>query len=533
MSSINRREMLKLSSATSLAALAAATPGVAASAVAKATHDAVPRWEVFELTLAGPSTGNPFTDVQLTGSFSLGHRSVAVDGFYDGEGKYKIRFMPDTEGRWSYTTASNSPDLSGKIGEFSCIAALAGSHGPVAVHNTHHFAYADGTPFFPFGTTCYAWVHQSDDLQQQTLQTLRTGPFNKIRMCIFPKSYQYNHNEPALYPFERDAQGKHDFTRPNPAFFAHIEQRVADLRAMEIEADMIVFHPYDRWGYATMTAEADDRYLRYVLARMSAYRNVWWSMANEFDLMKAKSAQDFDRFFHIVEQHDPVGHLRSVHYSHTMYDYGKPWVTHASLQTSKFDEAENWLKAWNKPIVFDEVQYEGNLNSRWGNLSGEEMMRRFWLGTITGCYVTHGETYLDPDKAFDENSTPTIWWSHGGKLHGTSPERIGFLRKLVEDTSAAAGKDAKRTGLEAQPAAYYLNASSLDEPGKATEEILYFMDFHQPIYYDFPLPEGKFTAEMIDPWEMKVTKLPDTFSGKTRLKLLGRPFQALRFRRIH
>ena len=113
MSSINRREMLKLSSATSLAALAAATPGVAASAVAKATHDAVPRWEVFELTLAGPSTGNPFTDVQLTGSFSLGHRSVAVDGFYDGEGKYKIRFMPDTEGRWSYTTASISPDLSG------------------------------------------------------------------------------------------------------------------------------------------------------------------------------------------------------------------------------------------------------------------------------------------------------------------------------------------------------------------------------------------------------------------------------------
>jgi|GEM_PF-3548460 len=110
---------------------------------------------------------------------------------------------------------------------------------------------------------------------------------------------------------------------------------------------------------------------------------------------------------------------------------------------------------------------------------------------------------------------------------------IGAATAKAPVDPAAAGKDAKRTGLEAQPAAYYLNASSLDEPGKATEEILYFMDFHQPIYYDFPLPEGKFTAEMIDPWEMKVTKLPDTFSGKTRLKLLGRPFQALRFRRIH
>ena len=37
-----------------------------------------------------------------------------------------------------------------------------------------------------------------------------------------------------------------------------------------IEADLILFHPYDRWGYATMPAEADDRYLRYVIARLCA-----------------------------------------------------------------------------------------------------------------------------------------------------------------------------------------------------------------------------------------------------------------------
>jgi len=500
--------------------------------LAKVAYAAVPCWEVFELTLAGPASGNPFIDVQLTARFSFGNRSVQVDGFYDGGGSYRIRFMPDTEGEWSFTTNSNSPELSEKTGQFTCVTALAGAHGPVGVRNTHHFAYADNTPFFPFGTTCYAWVHQTEDLQKQTLETLRTGPFNKIRMCIFPKSYQYNHNEPALYPFERDANGKHDFTRPNPAYFAHIERRVGDLGAMGIEADLILFHPYDRWGYATMSSEADDRYLRYVLARMSAYRNIWWSLANEFDLMKTKSVQDFDRFFHIVEQHDPVIHLRSVHYSHTMYDYAHPWVTHASLQTSVFDAADGWLKAWNKPIVFDEVMYEGNLNSRWGNLSGEEMTRRFWLGVIAGCYVTHGETYLDPDTTIDENATPTLWWSHGGKLHGTSPARIGFLRKLVEEGAAVAGKDAKRTGLEAQQSAYYLNASSADGTGKTIEEILYYMDCHQPIYYDFLLPDGKYSAEMIDPWAMKTSTLLGSFSGKTRLRLAGRPFQALRFKRI-
>jgi hypothetical protein len=530
MGSIDRRELLRLGSAASLASMVNSAARASAATVSSA-HGTVPLWEVFEVTLAGPSSGNPFVDVQLGATFSIGHRNVQVDGFFDGNGTYKIRFMPDSLGDWTYTTTSNEPELSGKSGSFTCVTAQQDAHGPVRVRNSHHFAYADGTPFFPFGTTCYAWIHQSEDLQHETLESLHTGPFNKIRMCIFPKSYQYNHNEPALYPFERDASGKSDFARPNPAFFAHLEQRIADLRALGIEADLIIFHPYDRWGYSSMSVEADDRYLHYVLARMSAYRNIWWSLANEWDLMRAKSAQDFDRFFHIVEQHDPVGHLRSVHYSHTMYDYSRPWVTHASIQTAAFESAPTWLAAWNKPICFDEVQYEGNLNSRWGNLSGQEMMRRFWLGVIAGCYVTHGETYLDPNAAMDENTTPVIWWSHGGKLHGTSPERIAFLRKLVEDTARNQSKDASRIGLTAQNPAYYLNASTVNASGRGTQEILYFLDYHQPIYYEFPLPEGSYTAELIDPWDMKNVPLSGTFSGKSKIRLSGTPFQAVRFRR--
>jgi hypothetical protein len=527
MGRLDRRQLLKLGTVGSLAAIAPAAAMAVQSDTRVDEHAPVPQWEVFELALSGPSAGNPFSDVRLSATFTLEHRTITVDGFYDGEGRYKVRFMPDTQGGWKYTTQSSAPQLAGSIGRFSCIAPLAGSHGPVAVRNGHHFGYADGTPFFPFGTTCYAWVHQSEDLQQQTLKTLQTAPFNKIRMCVFPKSYEYNHNEPPFYPFTRDAAGVSDFTRPNPEFFAHIERRIADLRGMGIEADLILFHPYDRWGYSSMPAEADELYLRYVLARMSAYRNIWWSLANEYDLMKAKTTQDFDRFFQLVQQYDPAGHLRSVHYSNTMYDYGRSWVTHASLQNSNFDRAEEWLREWRKPICFDEVMYEGNLNRRWGNLAGEEMARRFWLGVIAGCYVTHGETLLDPHGSLDESSTPTLWWAHGGKLHGASPERIAFLRKLVENTVDDSGP--QRAGLEALPGAYYLNASVSNSAGKESRAIVYYFDLHQPVFYDFPLPDGKFKAELIDPWEMKIIPLPGTYTGKTKLKLSGRPFQALRF----
>ena len=128
------------------------------------------------------------------------------------------------------------------------------------VRDTYHFAYADGTPHFSVGTTCYVWNHQGDALEAQTLETLKHAPFNKMRMCVFPKDYLFNKNEPEFYPFERDAAGGWDWTRFDPAYFRHLERRVADLLALGIEADIILFHPYDRWGFATMDAETDDRY---------------------------------------------------------------------------------------------------------------------------------------------------------------------------------------------------------------------------------------------------------------------------------
>ena len=177
MGMINRREMLKLGSAGSLAA--SILPGSQAIAEIDSgiQHAPVPQWEVFEIALSAAVERNPFTAVQLSAIFTLGHRTITTNGFYDGEGRFKVRFMPDAQGEWSYITESSVSELSGKTGKFSCVAPLAGSHGPVGVCNGQHFAYADGTPYFPFGTTCYAWVHQSESLQLQTLETLRSAPF--------------------------------------------------------------------------------------------------------------------------------------------------------------------------------------------------------------------------------------------------------------------------------------------------------------------------------------------------------------------
>ena len=146
----------------------------------------VEQWEVFEVALKGPTDGNPFADVTFSARFTQGSISKDVAGFYDGDGMYRVRFMPEQTGQWRYETKSNRTELDGKSGQFSVAKPGPKNHGPVRVANTFHFAYADGTPFWQIGTTCYAWIHQGDALEEQTLATLAGSPFNKLRMCVLP-----------------------------------------------------------------------------------------------------------------------------------------------------------------------------------------------------------------------------------------------------------------------------------------------------------------------------------------------------------
>ncbi len=480
----------------------------------------IQKWDYIEIELQGSETGNPFVQVLLTGRFSIGNRTVSIDGFYDGDGQYKIRFMPDRTGSWTYRTFSNSAELDGQSGSFTCIEPEPGNRGPVRIRDTYHLEYEDGTPHFSFGTTCYAWVHQPNQMQEQTLETIKKSPFNKLRMCIFPKWYPFNRVEPENYPFQGDPPDRWDFSRFNPAFFRHIEKRVLQLREMGIETDLILFHPYDdgHWRFDRMTAEEDDRYLRYIIARFSAFRNVWWSLANEFDLMKKKSESDWDRFFKIIQEKDPVQHMRGIHNCNRFYDHGKPWVTHCSIQHNEMNHIPSWQVHYGKPVILDECRYEGNIGFNWGNITAKKMTDQFWKGIILGGYVGHGETYQHPEDK--------LWWSKGGVLLGESPERIRFLRQLIENDS----KEGAFTTLEPLRNKWNDSYYCFDEP----YYYLTYFDLNQQLAEkEIGLPENrKYTIDIIDCWEMTVTPLSGTFSGNITVELPGKPMTAIRAKAV-
>ncbi|HVY50661.1 MAG TPA: DUF5060 domain-containing protein [Devosia sp.] len=453
----------------------------------------VAKWDIFEIVLSGPSDGNPYLDVTLEAIFTQSGRSIRVPGFYDGSGTYRIRFMPDAEGDWRYRTRSSAPALDDRSGAFTCTTAAPGVHGPVRVRNQFHFAYADGTPYFPFGTTCYAWTHQPLTLQEETLATLGRARFNKIRMAVFPKDYPFNTNEPLHWVFEPGADGKADFDRPNAVAFRHFETQVGRLRDMGIEADIIIFHPYDRWGYSNMSAEQDYRYVAYLAARLGAYRNVWWSLANEYDfLLDTKPMAQWDRYFEILEENDPAGHLKSIHNGEvTMnFDHSKPFVSHVCIQNWDVKKTPDWREQYGKPIVNDEPEYEGNIWPAWGNITAEELTHRFWTTVMRGGYAGHGETFSHPEDI--------IWWAKGGRLHGEAWKRIGFLREIIEE-------DVEH-GLTPLGGTQSWPWSRVSAAEDAHVRYIYFGE-HQPDRWTTGLPEteGDYEVDIIDTWNMTVT----------------------------
>lgn len=500
----------------------------------------VRRWGVFEVKLNGPQEGNPFVEQSVSAVFRRNNAEKHVEGFYDGNGVYRIRFMPSFTGEYEFSVKASFLKNEEK-GSFAVSDAEKGNHGPVRVVGKYHFGYEDGTPYYPFGTTCYVWHLQQEELQEQTLKTLRESCFNKIRFCIFPKHYLFNLKDPIAFPYEgkpmdsslvtpdnfkefgRDFEkhGNHwDFSRFNPSYFHHIEKCIETLGKIGIEADLIVMHPYDRWGFSTMSKAEDDLYWHYVISRFAAYHNVWWSLANEYDLME-KTPEDWERYAQILCDCDPYCHLRSVHNWKSIYDFTHPWVTHCSIQRTdpyiSTELTDAYRERYGKPVVLDEIAYEGNIKENWGNISGQEMTRRCWEAVVRGGYPGHGETYDTKEQVF--------WWSHGGVLHGESPARIAFLRKIAEETPGGRGLVIKRIG--GPGICGVPDLPSAQRNGVQPYYLIYF-GFNRPDEVTFHFDEDTtFRIQVIDTWEMKIQE-KGTGKGKFSVSLPGKEYMAIR-----
>ena len=474
----------------------------------------VERWGRWEVRLQGSvEFDNPYCEGYLSALFLGPGGELPVTGFYDGDGEWVIRFSPDQVGEWAWSTASNDPALDGIRGSLKCVPPAERNHGPVRVRNVHHFAYADGTSYYPVGTTLYNWLHREERLRTATLETLAEAPFNKLRCCLLPKWYTYNKVEPELFPWPSAPGDSFDRDRFDPAYFQSIEKHLDKLLKLGIECDLILLHPYDnpRWGHSTMAPEQDEALLRYTVARLSSWRNLWWTMANEYDLFNQR--KDWDHLLQIVRQADPYDRFRANHNCRGWYDHSRPWVTHCNIQHQQRSNLhETALIAryrYSKPVLVDEYGYEGDIEEGWGNLSGEEEVWRHWAVAMAGGYASHGETFHNPG---DE-----LWWSVGGQLQGQSPARLKFLHEVM--TAAPYEQMAPEPHLIpgkwvlAQRGRYYLIFVPKAEADPWRQRLRFELNGMSP-----------YTMEGIDPWSMTIEPMREVEPGRVEQAIEHGPY---------
>ncbi|MBE5889336.1 MAG: DUF4038 domain-containing protein [Lachnospiraceae bacterium] len=528
------------------------------------------QYETFELSFDGATLNDQWASVDVTAVFTDQSGSKTVKGFYAGDGVYKVRYMPETVGEVSWKV---SGVVSGE-GKEICEPAAEDRHGIVRANGVH-LMNADGSWFFSFGTTVYGLAHQDKEITEQTFDTLSKNPFNKVRMCVFPKHYDYNVNDPEYFPFEVNAGMTYTYDRGNTfndspflsekakywnvnqpcfAFWDAFEEKIKRLDDMGIQVDLILFHPYDRWGFSYLSAEQNRIYLEYLISRLAAFPNIWWSLANEYDICADKSQEDWYQIEECVAANDPYHHLLSNHNCFDIWDFSRENITHCSLQKRTMTLVPEMMEKYHKPVLYDECVYEGNVKQTWGSLNGEEMTNRFWKVTVHGGYCTHGEVYLDMDMENIDDAV--LWWAKGGKLIGTSPARIAYLRNLMEEIGQPLVPYEGPMAFVFKPDLPKEVEDNLPDSLKSMRRSIKRMDkvdlvrHHDQetffaghagedtylFYYgtdccarvDINLPKDHtYKIEVIDAWNMTRETFTTGASGDLEVKLTGRPYMAV------
>ena len=298
----------------------------AVPAVIRAAPFEIRRWDAHEFSLRGRArVANPYRDAALVGEFvSPSGKTNVVDGFFDGDDQWKLRFAPEEEGAWTYLLRGEGVELLQR-GEFRCTAAHG--HGFIRIHpnNPYAFAHADGTPFFPMGDTCYGLFDDSPitpALRADYIKKRREQRFNFVRLTVGHSEARAATN--GTYWAWGGTPRRPDLERFNPEFFRAFDALMGQLREAGMNVELILLNFYRRPYTDTniWTAARERQWLRHLLARYSAFDNVFlWTLANEYEthpdgryrLDYPDDVEWAGKTARFIHENDPCRHLVTVH----------------------------------------------------------------------------------------------------------------------------------------------------------------------------------------------------------------------------
>lgn len=244
-------------------------------------------WSKWELSLTSKkSYQNPLYELKEFYAFfsSPSGREVKINGFWDGENQFKIRFAPDETGQWTYRTVCSDKEntgLHGQTGTFNCLPSASKYHifkkGAIKrSKGNYHLSYADGTPFFY--TACTAWNGALKSTEEEWDTYLKQRVDNHYSVIQFVTTQWRG--------CEKDRNGEVAFTGSgrvelNPAFFQRMDKKIDRINEFGLVAAPVLlwalpfsdgreFSP----GYYLPQEEA-ILLAKYMVARFGANQVIW------------------------------------------------------------------------------------------------------------------------------------------------------------------------------------------------------------------------------------------------------------------
>ena len=266
--------------------------------------ETVEAYDYIEVTLNvdKPDARNPFLDVAVTGSFSKtdGSERKTVEGFCDsGDGTvFRIRFMPASPGEytWSATYRQGAAETS-HTGAFK--ASAGQRKGPIRVDLKYpwHFIWEGTSEHYFFNGTTAFWLMgwRDEGIINNSIDRLRQLKINRIRVLLSGAA-NILWGEPVmtgenftmmLRPWMAEAPNsfdnpKIDFTRFNIPYWQKWERMLRYARDRDVIISAILEISTHK-AQPAAGSEDEWRYIRYAVARLSAFSNITWDLGDDLD----------------------------------------------------------------------------------------------------------------------------------------------------------------------------------------------------------------------------------------------------------
>ncbi len=245
---------------------------------------------------------NPFL-VELNATFTRGAGSVEFFGFHDGDGRgaqqgnaWKLRFMPDEPGTWSYTYSFSDRSGSGS-GSFVCTSEGA-RPGPWAQdpNNPHWFLTARGERFLPVAMHANC-LHTPIDWQDAIAWCTAKG-YNTL-VAATMNGYSWGDgwgNRTAFATAAEEPEKKVDYDRMNIPMWTEWDQMIEAASEAGVYIGPFAgpagyyggqsfgqYPPTELAFFPEMRERFDTprnrRLIRYLVARQGAYWNLaYWNL---------------------------------------------------------------------------------------------------------------------------------------------------------------------------------------------------------------------------------------------------------------